>query len=602
MILRFLHVGAATIAVLTLATTSPVVAQGSQPAAPEFTRQGLLVVNFAPVAGADMKMARRAADGVRTRLTKLVNNREVDVIDGDEVTDRLTRAGFNPDTTFELADLRSLGRSMRADEFIRAKISNTPSGPRISGEIVLLRDERMRQPLRDALAPRLDSAAALFAAEIVAARRQLVPERRCENALREGSGSRALATAREGVKAYPHSVIARTCLIWALRQTAAPATTVLAEAREILGIDPQNPHGLEAAAVALDSLRRRGEAADLWLELAATDTADLDLAVRVSYSLIDGGNATRAEPFLSALSAVYPDDIRFTQQMWRAAYENKNWPRAIGAGEALLTRDSLAVRDSVFYLKLGMAYRAAKKPAKALETLAHAVAQFPGDTRVYSLYAQYVKSEADSVVPRGLAVFPRSADLLAMSAKDLRARGKLEESLGATKMAVALDSTISQGQLMVAQLEIELGRPDSALVSLRRALLAGEDTSQVAQFALSKGNTLYRAASATKTIDDFNLARRMLAFADSARPSQQAKFLVGAAALGEAQAALAESAKQTDKSAACRFAQLGNDLVPTARGGLHAGEELFAEPAKQSLDFLLQLEPYAQQQVKSFCQ
>ncbi|HEY2164706.1 MAG TPA: hypothetical protein VGH04_11970, partial [Gemmatimonadaceae bacterium] len=296
---------------------------------PEFTRQGLLIVHFAPRAGADMKLGRRAADAVRSRVARLIDKKEVDLIDAGEVGYRMERAGYNPDTTYDLQEIRSAGKYFRADEFVMASVSNGPAGPRLSGSLILLRDERLRQPLPDATAPKLDSAAVLFARSIAAARVQLVHERRCENALRAGSGLRAVEAAREGVNAYPHGSIVRTCLVWALHQNGAPATEVLASAESLLAIDSVSPHGLEAAAIALDSLRRREPAAGYWLRLAATDTADLDLAVRVGYALLDGGNASRAEPFLVALGNAHPEDIRFLLQKWRAAYENKHWPVAI---------------------------------------------------------------------------------------------------------------------------------------------------------------------------------------------------------------------------------------------------------------------------------
>jgi hypothetical protein len=46
----------------------------------EFTRQGILVSTFAPVDGADMRLGRRAADAVRSRIGRLVDRRELDVI------------------------------------------------------------------------------------------------------------------------------------------------------------------------------------------------------------------------------------------------------------------------------------------------------------------------------------------------------------------------------------------------------------------------------------------------------------------------------------------------------------------------------------------
>ncbi|HVX41390.1 MAG TPA: hypothetical protein VHB25_17630 [Gemmatimonadaceae bacterium] len=578
------------------------IAQRGKKDAPEFTRQGLLIVNFTPGPGANMKLGRNAGNDVRSRVNHLANRREVDVIDGGEISYRMERAGYNPDTTYSVNDMRALGKFMRADEYLIGRVSNGPAGPTLEGELVLMRDERLRQPLPAVHAPKLDSAVSMFAHAVVAARAQLAGQRRCENDLREGRGRQAIADAREGVAIYAQSTLARTCLMWAMRQMATPSSEILDVAHEALAVDPRSYYALESGAVALDSLKRRDEAADLWLRLADTDTNDADLTVRVSYALFDGGNARRAEPFLVRATARFPDDIRLVQQLWRVAYENRSWKTAIGAAESMLARDSTTASDSTFFLRLANAYHSADMPYKAVETAARAVAAFKSDQRLYAAYAVYVRAEADTVIPRGLALFPRSADLLAMSAKELRAKGKLAESLDATKQAVALDSTMKQGQLMVAQLEIELGRPDSALVALRRAIAGGEDSTLVAQFALSKGNTLYRAANGTKTSADFGLALRYLAFADTIRGSQQSRFLVGAAALGVAQSAVTEAAKLTDKSESCRLARLSSDMLPVARDGLQAGQDLFAEAAKQSLDFLnQQLDPYVGQQVTAYC-
>ena len=206
----------------------------------EFTKQGLLIVNFTPRPGADMKLARKAADAVRSRVGKLVNKREVDVLDGDDIAWRMERAGYNPDTSLDVRDIRAVGKYMRADEFIVASISNGPSGPRIQGELVLFRDERLRQPLPEVSAPKLDSAAGLFARSIAAARSQLIYERRCENALRDGSASRAVSAARQGIATFEQGAIARTCLVWALRQNKTSVETILTEANAVLAIDSMN--------------------------------------------------------------------------------------------------------------------------------------------------------------------------------------------------------------------------------------------------------------------------------------------------------------------------------------------------------------------------
>jgi hypothetical protein len=42
-------------------------------------------------------------------------------------------------------------------------------------------------------------------------------------------------------------------------------------------------------------------------------------------------------------------------------------------------------------------------------------------------------------------------------------------------------------------------------------------------------------------------------------------------------------------------------MVPVARAGLQAGQEMMPEVAKTSLDFLETLDPYVTQQIAAFC-
>lgn len=575
-------------------------AQGKNPA-PEFTRQLLLIANFAPGGEAKPRMGRRAAESLRSRLGRLLDKRSADMVSSSLLEDMMTSSGMNPDTAFTPLQTRAIGKFFRADELISGTVHADASGIRLSGALALSRDDRLRQPLPTVKAPTLDSAATLFAQAIVAARTQLSAQRRCENYLREANEFRAEAAAREGVTSYANSTIARTCLVWSLRQQGAAASKVLAAAREVLTIDSMSYHAIESAAIALDSLKRRDDAAKMWLRLAVTDTTDVDLALRVGRALLDGQNARSAEPFVRKLSTWNKEDLRVTQLVWRAAYDMRDWSVAIDAGEILMKDDIELREDSTFHLRLGTAYRGSNRRYKTIETLAHAVAKFPGDPRLYSLYTLTIKAESDSVLPRGLALFPQSAQLLATNARELRVAGKLAESLDATRRAIAIDSTLPNGQLVAAQLELELGRPDSALSSLRRAVAGGGDSTGVAQFALSKGNAFYRAASTTQTSTDFGLALRYLVFSDTVHTSTQARFLSGAAALGVARAALSEATKTTDKTERCRLARLGSEMLPLARTGLVAGQETYVDMAKQSLDYLMQLAPFVGEQERSYC-
>jgi len=573
----------------------------AQKKAPEFTRQGLLITTFVPRGTADLGFGRKAADEVRGRVSKLSNKREVDVISGGDIGWQLTRAGMPEDTLLDEQTIRTLGRLMRADEYVIGTVERSPGRVRLSGRLVLMRDRRMAEPLPPATGQDVGLAADQFGRALAAARNELIPQRRCENALRDMQPERALQFAREAVAAYPAGVLAHVCLTWALRATGAPSAEVLTAAKEVLAGDSLNPHGLENAAIALDSLRRRDESATYWLRLAATDTADLELTQRVVLAMVFGGSARRAEPLVVRAADAHPDSIGLRRLAWRVTYENRHWPAAIKQGEALMAADSATTKDSVFTLRLASAYRANGETYKAISLAARGVVAFPGDVKLYTLYTQFVKSEADSVVPRGIALFPRSAELLAMQAKDLRARGQLAEALAASRQALAVDSTLDRGELMIAQGEIELGRPDSALVALRRALVRGEDTALVAQFALGRGNALLKAANGTKTRDDFQLAMRFLALADTLRRTPQSAFLLGVAAYSITQSALSDAPKMTEKTQSCELSHLGAETLPVARAGLEAGQEVSPEAAKQFLDYLGQMEPYVQRQIDAFC-
>jgi tetratricopeptide (TPR) repeat protein len=424
--------------------------------APEFTQQFILVGNFW-VTGQketpsqnknDLRFGREVGDWVRKRLAGVVNKRETKVIDGFDLRESQVRAAFSPDAAFSVSELRQQGEVFRTDEIVVGTATRLPGGAlRLEASLVLYRDIRMRQPIPVVTANNFDRAVGQLAFRISEAREQLKYQRRCENALRDADGARAIQAAREGMASYPRAALARTCLVWALRTTGAPATSVLAEAQHLLDIDPVAPHGLEAAAVALDSLKRRDEAADMWLRLYATDSTNMDLVERVAWSMAQGGNSRRAEPLIVRLSDAYPDNMRLMRQKWRIANDNRNWALAVSAGEKLVAFDAEAATDSIFFLRLATAYRANGQTFRAVEIVSRGVATFPRDPRLYALYTQFVKEESDTVIPRGLALHPQSAELLALNAKDLRARGQIAEALDASRRAVELDSTHRAGSV-----------------------------------------------------------------------------------------------------------------------------------------------------------
>ena len=593
-------------AMAVIVALGPGVAQAQRGRAPlEFTQQQILVANFQVAEKAtrnDLKFGRRVGDDVRDKLADLVNGKDAKVIGGFDTHNTLELSSYSPDTVLTMAELHVQGQFLRADELVVGKASRLPGGQvRIEATLHLWRDVLLKQPLPVVTARSTEDAAKQVAAHIHAMRAQLKPQRRCENALRFNMAQDALKAAQEGIQAVPRGVLVRTCRMWALANTRSPVTQILDEAQHILAIDPTATYALEAAAVSLDTLRRRDEAGDMWLRLAATDPTNVVLVEQVVSAMAEGGNSKKAEPLITRSVEMYPTSVRLLRQKWRVTTDNRNWPAAIVTGERLLQVDTIAVKDSTFYLRLATAYRFNGQPYKSIEIAARGVSAFPGDSKMYSLYTQFIKEESDTVIGRGLGIFPGSAELAALNARDLRAKGKVAESLDASKRAVELDSTLTQGRLMIAQAELELGRPDSALATMKKAAAAGEDSTTLAQFALSKGNTLLRTANGTKSLSDFLVSMRYLAFADSLRPTPQTKFLLGVSAVTVAQMALMGAPNEKEKEQRCSLAQLGAEAVPVARSGLEGGAEVMPDAAKQYRDYLELISPYAEKQISAFC-
>ena len=560
----------------------------------EFTQQGLLV---SPFKSGDRKVGNKAADEIRGRIEKAANKRELDVIDERSMSTALFNAGFPPEMVPDLSQVRALSRYLRADEYLMGSVDRTPAGYRVSARLILARDVRMQQPIPETVDADIERAAARVASAVMEARRQLVPQRRCENAMREGRPTQAIEAAREGVRAYPRSTLARRCLLAGYLAVGTSADTVLATVNDILRVDSLSFYALEGAAKAYDLLKNKDRAAEMWIRLQRTDTADVELAERVISALLYNGNSVKAEPLVTRISESMPEHLPIMRLRWQVLFANKSWKEAARVGQILLTTDTLSSKDSTFVLRLATAHKANGDAVRAVEIAARGLQQFPNDPRLFSTYVQFVRGEAVDGLSRGLAQFPTNAEFKIMQSQDLKTRGKAEESVDAMREALALDSTIQHGHLQLARAQAELGQNDSAFATLKRALSVGEDSTLVAQFALSRGNTLLRAANSTKQRPDYLLAMRFLSLADSVRNSPQAKFLVGIASLSVAQSAATEAPKTKD----CELSRLGFDMIAIAQPNLAAGADIAADAVKQYQDYLGQLQPVSAKQVEVFC-
>jgi tetratricopeptide (TPR) repeat protein len=559
-----------------------------------FTTQVLLVPAFA---GPDRGVAGRAADLVRGRVASAFPRSELRVVSGGDLSDWLVKSGFDENAVLTDVELKEAARKFRADERITGSVATSAGRVRLDLLLSMIRDLRLSQPVT-AEGSTVAEAAETAARDLVAARRQIPGLRQCENLSRDGKHSEAITAAAQGVVAYGKAVPARLCMLGAmLKLDRPPFDSVAAVSQGVLAVAPTNAIALEDLAQALDALGKTAEAAPVWVRLQRTDTASEALVDRVVNALAREGNARLALPIIDAGSDQHPDNLPLLKLRWLVHLAAEDWKGATLAGERLLERDPASRGEADIYARLATAYRSDSQPARALGVAATGVSRFPKSAPLFVLYLQLLRAESDAALPRGLAAFPENAELHVVAAQMARGAGNLATALAETKRAVATNPNLPHGFLQLAQLELDAGQPDSALAAINDALRHGEDSTTVAQFALARGNALYKGATASQKRDDFQRAMRFLSLAVRLAPTPEAKFLLGASALSVSQSAASEA----PASKSCDLSKLADSSLTEAEVNLISGGSAAPDAAKQYLDYVAKLRPYVSDQVKSFC-
>jgi tetratricopeptide (TPR) repeat protein len=563
-------------------------------AQPRFTTQVLIVPAFL---GSDRSAAGRSADIVRSRLAAAFPKGELRVISGGDMDDWFRRSGFDENPALSDGELKEMARKFRADERITGTLTRDADGSvRIDAALSPIRDPRLAQPIAGkGTSPAI--AAEAVAAEAIAARRQMVPLRQCENFDREGKARDAAAAASSAIALYPRAVPARVCLLNALSHLEVSADSVIAVSRATLAVAPTNAVALEDLAQALDSKGQVRDAAPVWTKLLATDSTNDTLLERVVNALAREGFPNLAAPIIDRGTDARPDNLPLLKLRWLVHLAENDWKGAIVAGEQLLARDAASQNDADFHVRLATALRANGQPQRALAVAATAAGRFPNSVPLYVMYLQLLRAESDSALPRGLAAFPDNADLHVFAAQSFKGSGNEAGALAETRRALAVNPRLPHGYLQLAQLEMDAGHPDSALAAVELASRTGEDSTTVAQFALARGNALFKAAGTTQKREDFQRAVKFLSLAARITPSPEAKFLLGASALSIGQSAATEAAP----SKSCDLSKLADASLTEAEINLVGGGSAAPDAAKQYLDYVAKLRPYVADELKTFC-
>lgn len=555
------------------AAAAPVAAHAQSSRTPDANAKRLLVPVFT---SADKALGVEAADAVRGRVTSDLGARDVLVLSKDDINKTLEASGFPTTDPLAPNDARELGRQLRASEYLEGTVTKTPTGVRIEPRLVLVRDNMYSQPLPAAEGGKVGDAAKAVSNSLRDARKQIKFEEECNVNYRQRKYPEAMAAAAKGIQAYPQGTIIRTCLMNVYKDmpldSAAKRDSLLKLSNEVIAIDPKNVTALTNVAQIYDAQGNDEKAVEAYSNLLSVDPTNtrlIDVAVR---RIAGSGNPGVALPIIRKAVTTNPGDPQLLRLQFLIELAAKEFKAAPVTGEQLVQLDT-AFADTSYFVRIAGAYVADSQPQKAAEALA-----------------------------KGVQKFPDNSTLLVSYANTLRSAGQTQQAVDVLRRALQANPKTPGAFLELARAQVELKQNDSAVMSLRTALANGDTPETVGPYALQVGNQLYRAATASKTLEDFQGALTVLQFADSLTPADgatkpQGQFLTGVTALSLGQQQLQQS--QANKS--CELAQAAEKNFTIAQLNIPAGGKFAAQAAQQALAGLQQLSPYAAQLQKALC-
>ena len=562
-------------------TPASLAAQATRTADPNAPR--LMVGVFR---SAEKNVGVQTADAIRTRINQDVPLKQLWVIPKQDITATLEASGFPTTEALAAHDARALAQLLRADAYIVGNVAKDSAGAGyvVNAQYVLTRDQKLVQPLPPIRVDKPDKAASAVSKEFREAHKQFASERQCTNLAREGKYVEAQAAARKGIADYPNATLARLCLANAMKEAKAPNEQILAIVDSVLKIDPRSQPALALAYDANKTAGNAQEATDVLLRLVAADPSNTRLLEQVINEFAASGQATRAVPFVGQLVRDNPGDPGYVQLQMRVLLAARDYKGGIAAGEELMKLDTAAANADLF-TRLATAAVIDSAPQKAAE-----------------------------IAARGVAKFPANAELLNTYADALRRAGQPQQALDALGKVLAANPKAPGINSLRAQLFADMNQVDSAMTALDAGIAAGDSAASVARQALVIGNTLYKAAVASKARPDYEKAIRVLEFSDKTSGSDEAKFLLGVTSVtlgqtilvNEVQPVAQQLGKRPGPSAsalasACENTKAAQGALNVAQINLPAGGKFNPQATQQLLGTLSQLSPYADQVAKAVC-
>jgi len=564
---------AVSLAAALIATTAPAVASAQRGQAPGPDTPHILVTTFRGDVAAGVKLA----DAIRDRIGNQYSARTLYATPKKDIEATLLQSGYRPDSALSPNDAKELAKLVRADEIIDGTVTRTANGYHVNARFFLPRDVSLSQPLFSADATDLGDVAKQVVNEYDNARKQLATNRECENDIRDGKIDAAIAAARKGIQQYPKATLSRLCLASAFQAIKSSpdsstkrwwADSVIAVTKEIAQLDPRSKI---AYTLQYDAYKVKQDTTNYLNSLIGmmnSDPSNTSLRESVIAELVQLGKAEMAVPSAKQLVTENPGDPQYARTYWLVLRAANNYKESVPAGIAYVALDSAAADSNYFFRQVA-------------------------DLRADSAYAKAAEFAA-----QGIAKFPKSGTLWLQKAQNERSAGQLPAAKASLQRALELDPKASGANLLLAQIYVDLNQPDSAVAAVNADAAADPSGKQRdAQFLLGIGSTTYKAAVASKNIDDFRKALGILQASDTMNPTPEAKFYSAVSAFS----VLQQLGARLPNTKSCADAKLGQDMLTVVSTDMPQGGSLSPEAAKQILSAVPQYQAFFDGSAKRYC-
>lgn len=522
-------------------------------------------IMIATFASADKDLGVQAGEALRNRVTRDTDVRKLIVIPKNDINNTLNASGYSTTEALQPNDAAALAKLLRADEYMEGVVTKTPTGVKIEANLVLARDQNIRQPLPAAEGAKLDQAAASVSKSYQAAREQLAGEKNCYMLGREGKHQEAIIMARAAVQKYPTGTIALVCMANAYQALNQP-DSVLAVSERIVAVDQRNISALRFMADIYGTKNNQPKQLQALTRLMAADPSNERLREQVIASLVQAGQAQMAVPIVEEGLRANPGDPNSLKTAWRVYLAGQQWEKALTTGGEMIRADTAAA-DTAYYIRSGSA-AANISAARAAQVLAEGTSKFPGNATLQVVLANTLSKDKQYV-----------------------------PALAAVNRAIAANPRVEGAWAQKALILSNMNMPDSVLATIRAGQANGGDKKTLAQVALKTGSDAYKAGNASKKREDLQRAVQFLMLSDQIESSADAKFLAGASSFLIGQSAVNEA--QETKS--CTLARLAKDSFAVAQENVPAGLQSYSDAAKQLLTAIPQFTPAIDDQIKRFC-